>query len=288
MKDEYRDDLPETPADAEQEGENTEPTDLQSEFAKRMKAIASDLWGGIPGAESLLTGLGAQASGREQTGTPAGQPAASTGKAAATNARRPQQATNGKPQQAANRPAGGKTAEKPGKAEKPADDVDIEHLWQQADETVDWTEALSREHSADGLTPEKQWQFYHRMAPGVLAGNLDAYVEVLTTINPLGDLRPYVNGMVIRTPNPDRLECRFECRDELLEEKPKLYLTALSLRIARDLFAVLPVAEVYVEGNLRNVRKLGVVWRRRDLLNRNPVFVDPVALAEQVGAAINL
>ena len=99
----------------------------------------------------------------------------------------------------------------------------LENLWITADETVDWTEALLSETSRDGLTGPKLWSFYHRMAPKVLAGDTGAYAEVLTTINPLGDLTEYVAGMILRTPGPDRLECVFDCqRDDLEQHGPGL------------------------------------------------------------------
>ena len=105
----------------------------------------------------------------------------------------------------------------------------IENVWKKADVTVDWTEALVRENSADGLTPPNVWRFYHRMAGQVLDGDLKAYGEVLKTLNPLGDLAALVSGMIIRTPSPERLECAFTCRPELMEQNGRLYLSGLSL-----------------------------------------------------------
>ncbi len=163
---------------------------------------------------------------------------------------------------------------------------DIRGLWKTADATVDWTDALLHDRPSDGLTSGKQWDLYHRMARKVLEGDLDAYAEVLTTTNPLGELTEYVNGMVIRTPNPDRLECRFECRKEYLEEEPALYLSGLSLRIARDLLASLPVSEIYVEGNREGKRKIGVTYTREALQKKNPVFLDPTEFTRECGGVI--
>ncbi len=172
------------------------------------------------------------------------------------------------------------------KAETAEDKKDIRRLWKTADATVDWTDALLHDRPSDGLTPGKQWDLYHRMARKVLDGDLDAYAEVLTTTNPLGELTGYVNGMVIRTPNPDRLECRFECRKEYLEEEPALYLSGLSLRIARDLLAALPVSEIYVEGNREGKRKIGVTYTREALHKKNPVFLDPTEFTKECGGVI--
>ena len=151
-----------------------------------------------------------------------------------------------------------KPAQSGGASAKPPK-ATLENLWVTADETVDWTEALLSETSRDGLTGPKLWSFYHRMAPKVLAGDTGAYAEVLTTINPLGDLTEYVAGMILRTPGPDRLECVYECQKDDLEKYGRDYLGALSLRIARDLLAILPVTEVQVTGNLEGQEKLKVL-----------------------------
>ena len=71
----------------------------------------------------------------------------------------------------------------------------FEQLWQVADETVDWTEALVREHPADGLTSETLWQFFHENAQAVLDGDVQAYMTVLKAANPLGDLKPYARRL---------------------------------------------------------------------------------------------
>ena len=153
---------------------------------------------------------------------------------------------------------------------------------------MDWTEALLRESSPDGLTGPKLWSFYHRMAEKVLAGNTEAYAEVLTTLNPLGDLTDHVSGMILRTPGPDRLECVFECRKEELEQYGRDYLGALSLRIARDLLAVLPVEEVRINGNLGEKEKIRVSFRREQLLKQKIAFVRPAEFAEACGGQITL
>ncbi len=163
---------------------------------------------------------------------------------------------------------------------------DIHSLWKSADATVDWTDALIHDRPSDGLTSMKLWDLYHRMAPKVLDGDLDAYAEVLTTTNPLGELTDYVNGMVIRTPDPDRLECRFECRKVYMEKEPELYLSGLSLRIARDLLAALPVSEIYVEGNQEGQRRIGVTYTRAALQKKNPVFLNPVEFVKECGGVI--
>ena len=223
------------------------------EFSKWLKGIAGDLWK----SDEIVPG---------RPLTPAGENAAKTGE---TSASRP----------AAAGPAG-KAAKEKRETEKKES---LEKLWRSADETVDWTDALAMDRPTDGLTSQRQWDFYHRMASRVLNGDISAYVEVLQTLNPLGDLRDYVNGMVIRTPGADRLECSFECRPEEMNKNPEFYLGALAVRIARDLLATLPVSEVYVEGNLSSRRLLGITFRRDQLQRKHLTFRDPAAFIRECG-----
>ena len=219
----------------------------QEELMRRLKAIGADLWGGMPAVGAEE----ARPDGTEEVPQP------------------------------------GPEAREEKKTEEPlAEPLGLDRLWMTADETVDWTDALLWDAPRDGLTGQKKWSFYHRMARRVLAGETEAYAEVLTTMNPLGDLTKYVSGMIIRTPGADRLECVFECQREMLEEKGTDYLAALSLRIARDLLAILPVSEVEVTGNLDGAKKIRAPFRREQLLKRKMAFLNPADLVVECGGSI--
>ena len=206
----------------------------QNEFMKRMKAIASDLWGGIVPAEEAATVP-------EERKEPAVQ-----------------------------------------EPEKPK--TGIQSLWKTADETIDWTDALAHSTPTDGLTGAKMWAFYHKHAQKVLAGDLNAYTEVLQKANPLGELTDYAGNIKMQVKSPERLESTFVCKSELLEQNRKLYLCAMGLRIARDLLACLPVEEITVNAEHEGKKIFTVTYTRQQLLHRNFVFTDPVALAKECGA----
>ncbi|MBQ9251216.1 MAG: hypothetical protein IJ188_01095 [Clostridia bacterium] len=243
--------------------ENKSPTNInnaQEEWLRRLKAIGVDLWGNGPSQQA-----------REEAEQAVEKDFAAE---AATAQPTVPAATGKKPE-----------APQPVTAKRPK--LTIENLWITADETVDWTEALLRETARDGLTSPKLWSFYHRMAPKVLAGDTGAYAEVLTTINPLGDLTEYVSGMVLRTPGPDQLECIFECQPDDLEKYGRDYLGALSLRTARDLLAILPVSEVKITGNLEKEQKVKVTFHRHQLLKKKMAFLNPADFLEACGGEIN-
>ena len=209
----------------------------QNEFMKRMKAIASDLWGGIAPAEEEK-----QAPAVQKDNAPAVSEKMKTG---------------------------------------------IQNIWKTADETIDWTDALAHSTPTDGLTGPRMWTFYHKNAQKVLDGDLNAYTEVLQKANPLGELTEFAENITMRAPAPERLESTFVCKKEQLEKNRKLYLAAMGLRIARDLLACLPVEEVCVTGEDEGETIFTATYTRQQLLHRNFVFTDPVALAKECGAEFN-
>ena len=181
-------------------------------------------------------------------------------------------------------------AEPKPKAEKPArvvvkrPEIGIDNLWMTADETIDWTDALAHEFPADGLTSVRLWSFYHKQAEAVLSGDTRAYAEVLKKSNPLGELTTFAEGISMRAPDPDRVEAQFNCRREYLESDGKKYLSAMGVRIARDLLACLPVSEVGVKALQDGRTAMEVTYRREDMMHRNFSFLDPVKLTEDCGA----
>ena len=161
--------------------------------------------------------------------------------------------------------------------------ADIDNLWVTADETIDWTDALSHSTPTDGLTGPKMWAFYHKHAEKVLSGDLAAYTEVLQKANPLGELTDFAEHISMRAVTEAQLESVFVCKEDLLEKNRKLYLSAMGLRIARDLLACLPVEEVVVKGTFEDKDVFTVTYPRQQLLHRNFMFVDPVAFSEELG-----
>ena len=164
-------------------------------------------------------------------------------------------------------------------------DITIRNLWKTADETIDWTDALSMDYSPDGLTSPGLWRFLHEKAEKVLAGDPAAYGEVLQTVKPLADLKNFAGEVRILPVSGDRLESSFEAGESLMKENGKLYLCAVSLRMARDLFACLPVSEVAVQALWKGQPVMNVTYRRESFLHRNFLFLDPVRFAEECGAA---
>lgn len=162
----------------------------------------------------------------------------------------------------------------PAAPEKPALPP-FSEMWKVADDAIDWTEALASPTPTDGLTAPDRWALYHRHAAAVLAGDVAAYLAVLKAADPLSDLAPYVAKLDVSTQSADLLRVTFAPRADLLAEGSRAYLSGMALRIARDLFAALPVSEVEVAATAE-AALLTVSFGRSETNRIRFAFVDPV------------
>lgn len=157
-------------------------------------------------------------------------------------------------------------------------------LWKTADETIDWTDILVSPVPTDGLTPPDKWALYHRYAAGVLKGDISAYLAVLQAENPMADLTPYVSALDVTTVDADTLRADFAPREDLLSGNAQEYLCGMALRIARDLFAALPVLAVDVTATHAGRTLLTVRFTRAALNKVRFAFIDPVTFVMGIGA----
>ena len=159
-------------------------------------------------------------------------------------------------------------------------------LWKTADETIDWTDILVSPTPTDGLTPPDKWAVYHQHAKGVLQGDIAAYLAVLQYENPMADLMPYVSALDVTTVDADILHVIFTPRADLIATNGNAYLCGMALRIARDLFAALPVLTVEVRGTQGDQNLLTVSFTRTQMNKVRFAFIDPVEFVKECGGHI--
>ena len=165
-----------------------------------------------------------------------------------------------------------KAADVPEPAQKPALPP-FSQLWKTADETIDWTDILVSPTPTDGLTPPDKWALYHRHAQAVLQGDTAAYLAILQAENPMADLMPYVSALDVTTVDADTLRATFAPRADLQGDE---YLCGMAVRIARDLFAALPVLTVDVAAVQGEEALLSVTFTRAQMNKVRFAFIDPV------------
>ena len=126
-----------------------------------------------------------------------------------------------------------------------------------ADKMIDWKKVSESPVAPEGYD-QRRWAYFYSLAPDVLAGDIDTYYKLITEVNPLDDLLDYGENFEFGTDDPSRMEVEFIINDALLEESQKTmsardfnllaqdFVCSMALRIARDVFALLPVEHTVV------------------------------------------
>ncbi len=180
-------------------------------------------------------------------------------------------------------PAPAKTA--PAAPEKPALPP-FDTLWKTADESIDWTDALASPTPTDGLTGKERWAALHALAPRILKGDTAAYLDALSAFDPLSDLTSYVSALDVETVSADVLKAEFTVRADYLQQDRQAYLCGMAVRIARDLFAAVPVLTVAVTAKQGDDTLLAVTFPRQEMNRVRFAFVDPVDFVEKCGGTL--
>lgn len=154
-------------------------------------------------------------------------------------------------------------------------------LWRTADESIDWTDIVASPTPTDGLTSPEKWAMYHQYAAAILKGDMTAYLTVLQSANPMDDLTPYVAALDVATVSPDLLSAHFSVRPDLMKVDAREYICGMAVRIARDLFAALPVLEVSVCSMQDGKKLLTVAFKRSEMNKVRFTFIDPVEFVKE-------
>lgn len=126
---------------------------------------------------------------------------------------------------------------------------DIKNIYIKSDEPVDWTELLVSASADDVFMEQDKWKFLKNISRKVLSGDIDAYLETIEKMRPVDDLLEYGSSFEFGTDNPNCMEVEFQINSQNTLSDQELfdeYLDACTIRVARDLFALLPVKYVIV------------------------------------------
>lgn len=135
---------------------------------------------------------------------------------------------------------------------------DIKHIYEKCDETVDWTELIVSSSADDMYMDENNWKFLKSISKKILSGNIDTYLEAIEKMRPVDDLLDYGSEFEFGTDDPNTMEVEFRVNKEILPKKEDIgsgkyrqlfykYICSSSIRVARDIFALLPVKYVIVK-----------------------------------------
>ena len=155
-----------------------------------------------------------------------------------------------------------------------------------ADDTIDWSEIMASPTAPAGYD-QQMWSYYYEAAPKVLDGDIDTYLQLIDEVNPLGDLLAYGSDFEFGTDDPRKLAVEYVVNQDVLAEAKRTmllskyndllqdFICSMAIRIARDMFALLPVSDVVVHAVLGSNTVLSADFDRDTLYQVKFGFVDP-------------
>ena len=151
----------------------------------------------------------------------------------------------------------------------------IKAIHYSSDEKVDWTEMLIQDTAPQTCDDVEFWEYFHAKAYEVLNGNIDTYLQIIEDVGPLDDLIDYGFSFECGTDNPNIMFVEFETKQEtIMPSKSSMriteyydllqdYICSCSIRVARDIFALLPVSHIIVHALSDGNTVLSVDFERR-------------------------
>ncbi len=133
----------------------------------------------------------------------------------------------------------------------------IHNIFRYADEPVDWKEVLTE----DDNPGYENWDYLKEVVDDVVNGDIDTYFRVLSDVNPLNDLLAYGSEFEFGTDDPRMMAVHFKVNSSVIfqninglsrEQYNELlqdFVCGCSIRIARDILAILPVRHVIVDAS---------------------------------------
>ena len=167
-------------------------------------------------------------------------------------------------------------------------DIDsLKSIHKSSDDSIDWTEVLVSPTPPDSLYNREMWRYYHEVASDVLAGDIDTYLRLIYEVNPLDDLLAYGGNYEFGTDDPNKIEVEFSVNENALATVKKQmsssaynnllqdYVCSVCIRIARDMFALLPITHTIVHAVLNDRTIISVNFDRKNLSKVKFGYIDP-------------
>lgn len=162
----------------------------------------------------------------------------------------------------------------------------LKSIHKTSDDSIDWTEVLVSSVPSDETYNQQMWEYYHSLAAKVLAGDIDTYLQLICEVNPLDDLLVYGSNYEFGTDDPKKIEVEFNVNENALSEANcKLsnteynlllqdYVCSVCIRIARDMFALLPIRDTVVHAVLDEKIIVSVDFDRQNLSKVKFGYID--------------
>lgn len=173
------------------------------------------------------------------------------------------------------------------------DTTSLKSIHKASDDSIDWTEVLVSPVVPDETYNQEMWSYYHSISSKILAGDIDTYLQLIYEVNPLDDLLMYGSNYEFGTDDAKKIEVEFNVNVDALSEAKKAmsnteynlllqdYVCSICIRIARDMFALLPIRNTIVHTVLDGETILSVDFDRQNLSKVKFGYIDPSDTLEQ-------
>lgn len=142
----------------------------------------------------------------------------------------------------------------------------INTIFRNCDLPVNWFEAASNIKPTSDEFNADTWDFLHKNAVGAINGDIDTYLQIIEAVNPYNDLLDYAECFEVGLDDDKQIVIYFTIIAEktkgLTREALDDYVSAITIRTARDTFALLPLDTVKVEALLCGSKCIDATFER--------------------------
>lgn len=162
----------------------------------------------------------------------------------------------------------------------------IKAIFENCDVAIDWVDVISHKTPTSDEVISETWEYLHKKAVAVFDGDIDAYLEIISTVNPYDDLLDYAENFEFGTEDPSMMEVEFSVIDDNTENLSKSafedYYSAIAIRVARDTFALLPIEKVVVHITLKSKKLISLTVNRDKFHQLNLIGRDASDVIKQL------
>lgn len=162
----------------------------------------------------------------------------------------------------------------------------IRAIFENCDVAIDWVDVISHKEPTSDDVVSETWEYLHKKAVAVFDGDIDTYLEIISTVNPYNDLLDYAENFEFGTEDASCMEVEFSIIDENIDNLSKTafedFYSAIAIRVTRDTFALLPVEQTIVHVLHKGKEILNASFEREKIHKLDVVGLDASNLVKQV------
>lgn len=161
----------------------------------------------------------------------------------------------------------------------------IREIYQVADREINWRQILISGPASNA--DDEEMAYYKSLAQDVINGDIETYLKLISDLNPLDDLMEYGSEFECGTDDPRMIGVHFTVNSQRVLDSVRAlpreqynsllqdYVCGCAIRIARDMFALLPIRHILVDASDGKDDILSVDFTRTEFIGLNFATIDP-------------